>query len=133
MDILAKRIIMTAMSLVLMLVTFEALRRRALRERYALLWFLSAAAVLTSAIFPSVPDFVARKLGITFIEGASYLLAFFLMMVLFHISIAISCMRRDLEAQARRCALLKARVEKLEAARAGGAPATKPTTEQQTT
>lgn len=114
MDILSKRIIMAAMSLVLMGVTFEYVRRRALRERYALLWFVSALAVLVSAAFPSVPDFVARKLGITFIEGASYLFSFFVMMVVFHVSIAISRLRSDLEAQARRSALLKAEVERLE-------------------
>ena len=122
MDILSKRLIMATMSLVLMGVTFEAVRRRALRERYALLWMLSALAVLASAAFPSVPDFVARALGITFIEGASYLFSFFLMMVIFHISIAISRMRADLEAQARRSALLKAEVDRLkEELRAHGA------------
>lgn len=116
MDIISKRIIMTIMSLVLMAVTFESVRRRALRERYALLWFVSALAVLVSAFFPSVPDFVARKLGITFIEGASYVFSFFVMMVVFHVSIAISRLRADLEAQARRNALLKAKVERLEKA-----------------
>ena len=114
MDILMKRIIMAVMSLILMGVTFESVRRRALRERYALLWLLSALAVFVSAAFPSIPDFVARKLGITFIEGASYVFAFFVMMVVFHISIAISRLRADLEAQARRNTLLKAGVERLE-------------------
>lgn len=123
MDIISKRIIMTIMSLVLMAVTFESVRRRALRERYALLWFVSALAVLVSAAFPSVPDFVARKLGITFIEGASYVFSFFVMMVVFHVSIAISRLRADLEAQARRNALLKAEVERLEKAlRESGTP-----------
>lgn len=123
MDILMKRIIMAVMSLILMGVTFESVRRRALRERYALLWLLSALAVFVSAAFPSIPDFVARKLGITFIEGASYVFAFFVMMVVFHISIAISRLRADLEAQARRNTLLKAEVERLEkelAKRGGG-------------
>lgn len=113
MDIFAKRLIMTAMSLVLAAVSLEAVRRRILRERYALLWLASALAVLISAICPSIPDFVARALGITFIEGASYLFAFFLMMVTFHMSIAISRLRGDLEAQARGIALLKAEIEEL--------------------
>lgn len=113
MDILSKRIIMTVMSLILVGGTLEAVRRRSLRERYALLWLLSGLAVLMSAAFPSVPDFIARHLGITFIEGASYLFAFFLIMVIFHISIAISHLRATIEAQARRIALLGAEVERL--------------------
>lgn len=113
MDIFTKRLIMAAMSLFLTAVSLEAVRRRVLRERYALLWLASAMAVLVSALFPSVPDFIARALGISFIEGVSYLFAFFLMMVMFHMSIAISRLRGDLEAQARRLALLKAEIRRL--------------------
>lgn len=113
MDILSKRIIMTIMSLMLVGITFEAVRRRSLRERYALLWFLAALAVLVSAAFPSVPDFIARKLGITFIEGASYLFVFFLIMVVFHISIVISHLRAAIEAHAQRIALLSTEIERL--------------------
>lgn len=113
MDIFSKRLIMVAMSLVLAGVSLEAVRRRVLRERYALLWLASALAVLVSAICPSIPEFLARALGITFIEGASYLFVFFLVMVMFHMSIAISRLRGDLEAQARRSALLKAELEEM--------------------
>ena len=111
--ITAKRFIMTMMGIVLLGVTFEAVRRRALRERYAILWVLSGVVVLVSAACPSLPELVARALGITFIEGASYLFAFFLVMVVFHISTAISRIRADLEAEARRSALLQAEVERL--------------------
>ena len=113
--ITAKRFIMALMGLVLLGVTFEAVRRRALRERYAILWVLSGVVVLVSAACPSLPELVARALGITFIEGASYLFAFFLVMVVFHISTAISRIRADLEAEARRSALLQAEVERLAA------------------
>lgn len=120
--IAAKRLIMTVMSFVLLGVTFEAVRRRTLRERYAILWVVCGIAVLISAACPSIPEFIAKGLGITFIEGASYLLAFFLVMVVFHISTAISRMRADIEAQARHAAILKAEVEELRA-RLENAPA----------
>ena len=113
--IAAKRLIMTGMSFALLGVTFEAVRRRALRERYAILWVVSGGVVLLAAACPSIPDFIAKTLGITFIEGASYLLAFFLVMVVFHISTAISRIRADIEAQARYAALLKAEAERLKA------------------
>ncbi len=113
MDLLAKRLIMTVMSLVLLGFTFESVRRRKLRERYAVLWMLCGAMVLVCAAFPSIPDFVARRLGLTFIEAAAYIFAFFLILVIFHISIAISRSRENQEASARRMALLQAEIEKL--------------------
>lgn len=109
---IAKRIIMILMSFVLLSVTFESVRRRKLRERYAILWVAASMAVLASAIFPAIPDWIARTLGITFIEGAAYLFAFFLVMVLFHVSIAISNLRSLVDASARRLALLEAETAK---------------------
>lgn len=112
-DIIVKRIIMAVMGLVLMGITFESVRRQKLHERYAILWMLSGFAVLVCAVVPALPESIARLLGITFIEAAGYFFAFFLMLVLFHISLAISKLRFNRDAAARRIALLQAELERM--------------------
>ena len=41
----------------------ELLRRRQLREKYAVLWLLVAVAVAALAIFPGLLDFAAHHVG----------------------------------------------------------------------
>lgn len=111
--LLTKRLIMGLLSVILMLCTFEAVRRRRLRERYAILWIVAAAAMLISTLFPCIPEIIAKTLGISFFESASYIFVFFLILVIFHISVTLSHHRGDLEAQARHIALLKTEVDHL--------------------
>lgn len=116
-DIIIKRIIMVVMGLILMGITFESVRRRKLHERYAILWMLSGVVMLVCAIIPALPEKVARILGITFIEAAGYFFAFFLILVLFHISLAISKLRFNQEAAARRISLLQAELDRMKSQR----------------
>ena len=112
-DIIVKRIIMAVMGLILIGITFESVRRRKLLERYAILWVVSGFAVLICAAVPILPEKIANFFGITFIEAAGYFFSFFLVLVLFHISLAISKIRSNQEAAARRIALLQAELESL--------------------
>lgn len=51
-------------SLVILVSIVELMRRRRLREKYAVLWFLVAVAVLTLAIFPGLLDAAADVVGV---------------------------------------------------------------------
>jgi hypothetical protein len=104
---------MAVMGLILIGITFESVRRRKLLERYAILWVVSGFAVLICAAVPVLPEKIANFFGITFIEAAGYFFSFFLVLVLFHISLAISKLRSNQEAAARRIALLQAELESL--------------------
>lgn len=71
-------------SLTTLFVLFEMLRRRHLREKYALLWGSVALATLVIAIFPSLLTWVSDLLGV---EVASNLLFFVASMLLLLVSI----------------------------------------------
>lgn len=66
-------------SSVILVVLFEMLRRRHLREKYAVLWFLVALGVLVVTVAPGVLDFAARLAGV---EVPANLLFFAASMVL---------------------------------------------------
>lgn len=101
------------MALVLGGVTFEAVRRRKLRERYSILWFFTSFAILLASIFPSMPDYIARLLGLSFAEASLYLFSIALIFIIFYVSVALSKNKSDQDAQARYCANLRADVEEL--------------------
>ena len=71
-------------SLATLVVLFEMLRRRHLREKYALLWGTVAVLTLVIAIFPGVLDWASRLVGV---EVASNLLFFMASMLLLLVSI----------------------------------------------
>ena len=50
-------------SVVLLVVTFELLRRRTLREKYAAFWILLSTTLLVFALFPSVLGKLSSSLG----------------------------------------------------------------------
>jgi hypothetical protein len=49
--------------LLVLVLTVELLRRRALREKYAVLWLLISVIGVTFTVFPSVLTWVSEKLG----------------------------------------------------------------------
>ena len=49
--------------LLVLLLTFELVRRRALREKYAALWLLVSVVALVFAVFPTTLDHLATLLG----------------------------------------------------------------------
>ncbi|MEN3298065.1 DUF2304 domain-containing protein [Pseudonocardia sp.] len=98
-----------------LLLVFELLRRRRLREKYAVIWVFIAVATLVVAIFPHLLDFVATAIGI---RTPSNLLFFGSLLVLFAVSLQLSREVGLLEEQTRRLAeetgALRLRVEALE-------------------
>ncbi|MCM2386713.1 DUF2304 domain-containing protein [Streptomyces albipurpureus] len=65
----------------------ELLRRRQLREKYAVLWLVTAVFVVVLSVFPSAPDLIAHLLGIR--NGISlvlFLSVVFLLAVCMHLT-----------------------------------------------
>ncbi len=108
------RMIMGGVSVIVLLVTFESIRRTHLQERYALLWVATALVVLLCAF---LPDAVALFRAVTGMEYATAMVAVaftFLVLVAFHFSIAMSAMQSDQSKLAQRIAILEARLRRLE-------------------
>ncbi|WP_018352429.1 DUF2304 domain-containing protein [Longispora albida] len=99
----------------LLVIIFELLRRRQLREKYGILWLLVGLAVLPLAVLPRQLDRLANALGI--VSGVSlvlFLAAAFLLLVCVHLSWETSTLEEETRTLAEEVALMRARLEDLE-------------------
>jgi hypothetical protein len=84
-----------------LVLVFELLRRRRLREKYAVIWVLIAVGTLVVAVFPGLLRAVADLVGI---QTPSNLLFFGSLITLFAVSLQLSREVGLLEEQSRRLA-----------------------------
>jgi hypothetical protein len=97
---------------VLLVVILELLRRRQLREKYAILWLGVVILVIPLAIYPRLLDGAAEFLGIA--SGASLVLFLgfvFLLLVSIHLSWEVSRLEEETRTLAEDMALLRAEIE----------------------
>jgi hypothetical protein len=98
-------------SLVLLLVVFELIRSRRLRERYALLWLLTATVLLVLSVWRGGLGRVASTLGVAYPPTALLAIAsLFMLLVLLHYSTVISRLSDQNTILAQKLALLEARL-----------------------
>ncbi|MEY9861263.1 hypothetical protein ABH935_006903 [Catenulispora sp. GAS73] len=132
-----KLAIMTGVvALLLLALIFELLRRRQLREKYAVLWLVVGLVTLPLGFIPSSLDNVSSWLGVA--SGASlvlFLAVVFLLIVCIHLSWEasrledetrslaeeVALIRADLRDMKDRQADLEAELEQARTSRAGGA------------
>lgn len=69
-------------SAVVLLVLFEMLRRRHLREKYAVLWFLVALGVLALTLFPGLLTLAADLIGVAVPANLLFFAASMVLLVL---------------------------------------------------
>ena len=99
----------------LLLVILELVRQRRLLERYALVWLVSAAALLGLAIWSDFLETIARTVGIIYPPNALFLIAFGVVaLLLLHFSVAVSKLADQSKVLAQRVALLEERQERAE-------------------
>ena len=104
------RIVAVAATLVLLLGVLELVRRRALLERYALVWLGSALALLLLAAWSGLLTKVASAIGIIYPPSALFVIAFgFVLFLLLHFSVAVSRLTDQTKVLAQRLALLEQR------------------------
>ena len=88
-------------ALAALVLVFELLRRRRLREKYAAIWVVIAVGTVIVAIFPQILRWLADLIGI---QTPSNLLFFGSLIVLFAVSLQLSREVGLLEEQSRRLA-----------------------------
>lgn len=99
----------------LLLVVLELVRRRALLERYALLWLLSALALLVLASWRDGLIYLADLAGIVSAPNALFLLAFgAILVLLLHFSVAVSRLADRSKLLTQRVALMDEKLRRLE-------------------
>jgi cell division protein FtsW (lipid II flippase) len=101
-------------SALLLLVVFELIRSRRLRERYALLWLLTGLVLLVLSLWRGGLNTIAGWVGIeTYPPAVLFAVAsFFILAVLLHYSTVISKLTDQSVVLAQRVALLEAELER---------------------
>src|ERR687887_543398 len=99
-------------SVFLLLVVFELIRSRRLRERYALLWLLTGAVLLALSAWRGGLNTIARWVGVETYPPAilGAVGALFILVVLLHYSTVISKLADQNVILAQRLALLEQRL-----------------------
>jgi hypothetical protein len=99
----------------LLLFVLELVRRRALMERYALLWLLCAIVILGLAIWDNALNTIAQAMGIKSAPNALFFVAVgFILLLLLHFSAAVSRLSDQSKVLAQRQAILEQRLGQLD-------------------
>jgi len=98
-ELLVRQKIIAAVFIVLIfLLTIEFIRRRALKERYALLWLAASVVLIPLVLWYELLLKISKVLGIAYPPATILLTAIvFIILILFHFSVALSKTRRHEE------------------------------------
>ena len=114
------RLALAVLSALVVLVTFESIRRTKLKERYALLWILPCVLLVGLIAFPGVLGWMQSTFGLSYASSISAVVFVSVLVAAFVLSGAISSNERNLARIAQRCAMLEARLRALEHAEDAG-------------
>jgi hypothetical protein len=111
----------TAVSLLLLLVVFELIRSRRLRERYAILWLATGLVLVALSVWRDGLNTIARWFGVSTYPPAVLFAVglLFVIIVLLHYSTVISKLSDQNTILAQRLALLESRLSEPERWRGG--------------
>jgi len=121
---LTHRLVSVALAAIVVLVTVEMIRRRKLREEYALLWLAASLALTVLAIFPDIPIRLNRLLNIDYQTIVMILVFLFLGMIVMHFAVVISSHAEQIRQLAQQVAILENRLSQAgkDAPATGAAP-----------
>ena len=110
-----------AITLALLLLVFELVRRKRLSERYAILWLLAATTLFVLAAWKGLLTTLSNDVGISYPPSALFAVAIALIaMILLHFSLAVSRLADQNKVLAQRLGLLQQRLEESEELSGGG-------------
>ena len=102
----------------LLLLVLEMVRRRALAEKYSLLWLIMSVVILLLAIARPALDRIAPMLGIYYAPSALFVAGFVgLLVILLYFSAVITQLTREARIAAQHIGILRERVDELEKGR----------------
>ena len=109
------QIISIAVSLFILTIVIELIRRNHLKERYSLIWLAAAIVLLAFSIWRKLLDFIALKIGIFYPPSFLFLLAIaFLLILLLHFSTIVSSLSEHNKRLAQEIGMLKTRIRDIE-------------------
>lgn len=91
------------------------IRKRKLKEQYALLWLLMSAIMMILSLFPSLLDELAVRIDIFYAPSLLYLLSVVaILFILLHLTIAVSSLTNRVVVLTQTLGLQEDRIQKLE-------------------
>ena len=113
--LLKVQIIIGALSIILLLITFELIRKKRLREEYAILWLFTGIVVLVFSIWPEffLSQFFAKITGIFYLSAVVLIAFSFLLLIVLHFSVVISRLTSQQKDLAQHYALLELELNEL--------------------
>lgn len=108
------RFIVALLSFIVLTVTLEAIRVAKMQERYAFLWLTTGSLLLLGALYPDLARIVARITGISYTLSVLVVIFTFVLLMLFHLSVALSVTQYKLSQVARELALTEERLRRIE-------------------
>jgi hypothetical protein len=109
------QVIVGVLSMILLLITFELIRKKKLREEYAILWLFTGIVVLVFSLWPEflLSQFFVRITGIFYLSAVVLIAFLFLLLIVFHFSVVVSKLTRQNKDLAQRYALLEMEFKEL--------------------
>ena len=84
------QIMVGTVSVLLLIIVVELIRRRKLKEEYSLLWLLSGLMILIFSIFPNLLLIISRTIGTYYLTTLFIASFLFLLLIVLHFSTVVS-------------------------------------------
>jgi hypothetical protein len=109
------QIIIGILSLTLLLITFELIRKERLREEYSILWLFTGTVTLVFSLWPEffLSQFFAKITGIFYLSAVVVIAFLFLLLIVLHFSVVISKLTNQNKELAQRYGLLELEINEL--------------------
>jgi hypothetical protein len=105
------------LAIIFFLFTIEFIRKRHLREEYAILWLSMSLAIAVLSLWPGLVALLGQLTGLFYVSAVVAIIFIFLISVLMHYSIVISRIKETNKELVQKYALLELRLKELERSR----------------
>ena len=109
--LLQQKVIAIVLSVGVIVLIFELVRRKKLREEYSWLWMLTGAVIFILAVWYDLLLFVTRLIGAAPTSTLFFFGVFFLILINLYFSVKISKLTDQVKTLAQKLALLETNIE----------------------
>ena len=111
---LIRRLVPLVLAVAVAMATLELVRRRKLREEYAMLWIVTSVGMLVFAIFPTILFRLSEALKVSYLTIVLLMAFLFLAMIVLHFAVVISKQSEEIRHLTQRHAILRESLERLQ-------------------
>jgi hypothetical protein len=101
-------------SLALLVTIFEFVRKRRLREEYAILWLVTALAIAVLSFWPGLVETLGKITGFYYLTSVVFIIFVFVIGVLMHYSIVISKVKENNKEMVQKLGLLDQKIREMD-------------------